>query len=247
MKKTLALICTLALLMGVLAPFSAFAAGTFSPGSNTLTQTERDILSTGPLTLDGIDNETISSEVIGVEDEDGAPVPVYGYVGEDANITDPDPDSEDPTKPPVVSPTGINVSVPTKILWAAFASDDGDVTSPTYQIRNNSTAIDLDVSIAAFTPETDANNPANAKIDKDLVLTLNSTDTGELGDTAINIFNKKGSTGSYDAPNPLSHASGTPLEPTSWGFTIGGHYYGDFGGVAQSPTYKLTLGFAIHE
>jgi hypothetical protein len=238
MKKTLAIICTIALIMGVLSPLSAFAAGSFDLSDPSSTnQVDRDIISENSLKLDGTNaGGTITNG------EDASPIPVYGYVGEDAEIVDPDP--EDPTEPPVATPTGINVSVPTKILWAAFADDGGDIDSPDYEIKNNSTAVSLDVTVEAL--EANSAGAANIAIDPKLVLTLVSTGTGELGDTPITVFNKQAALPSYTSPNVLGPATGIPLEPTSWGFTIGGHYYGDFGGVAQSPEYSLTLGFDIH-
>ncbi len=90
---------------------------------------------------------------------DDAKIPVYGYVGPDAILIDPNPTEPD-SRPEPIDPdeieTQINVSVPVKILWAVFDSDVdkttwiGEVTSPDYYIRNNSEQMVVEVTAKSF-------------------------------------------------------------------------------------------------
>jgi hypothetical protein len=47
---------------------------------------------------------------------------------------------------------GINVSVPVKMLFAAFESEEGKVTSPVYKIKNNNTKAGVKVTLMEFVP-----------------------------------------------------------------------------------------------
>lgn len=116
-KLTRALLAALSILM--LLPSAALAAGSFDPPA------QQSVSSNG----------TDGKEVI----------PVYGYIGKDTSIVDPDP--TDPEKP---IETEIYVEVPVKILFAAFESDAGAVTSPDYTISNLSTVSDIKVEIESF-------------------------------------------------------------------------------------------------
>lgn len=164
-------------------------------------------------------------------------VPVYGYIGEDANITDPNPTS--PTTPPTVTPTGtaINVTVPTKIIWASFASS-GTVASPSYYIQNNSTSVDLDVTLVSFT----ATGTDNTAVDSSLVLNLTGTQMAQAGVM---------SSGTGYAPaTPTAYATTfaratSATTPTTWNFAIGGTYTGSYS-AAKNPTYDMILRFSIH-
>ncbi len=105
-----------------------------------------------------------------------ADVPVYGYVGPDAVLIDPDPtepgSTPEPTDPDDVE-YQINVSVPVKILWAVFESDVdtatgiGEVTSPDYYIRNNSEQLDVTVTATSFTAKSGSQD--NTYVDKNWV------------------------------------------------------------------------------
>lgn len=91
-------------------------------------------------------------------------IPVYGYIGEDTEIVDPDP--TDPTIPPEKE---IYVEAPIKVLFAAFESDNGAITSAVYAITNLSTVNNVKVELKNFVQR---NNPAvglEGKLTLDLV------------------------------------------------------------------------------
>jgi len=158
-------------------------------------------------------------------------IPVYGYIGEDVDVTDPDPD--DPDTPPDFTPFEINVSVPVKIIWVAFESDAGAISAPNYKITNNSVGNNVAVAITSFTGT--ATNPDNATVDPDLILNL----TG--APMARNVVNGDGITATY-----LTTAAtvGTLSARGSYTFSLGGTWDGGFA-VALMPTYEMVLTFTL--
>jgi hypothetical protein len=249
-KKVLAMLAAAAMLAS--APAAVFADGSF--GENTA-QTDRDIAGNAPFTLDAeiYDADgTISDSVLGGDPikPRGKPVPVYGYVGKDAVITD--PDYTDPDKPPVVTQlkeSDINVSVPVKILWAAFengsvspGSSAGEVISPEYYIRNNSKTTSLKVQVYRFIPTGGVDVDANTEIDKNLKLHLTSA-AGSPFELA-NLVNGNGTNGVYPyAATEGAETSGF-VPGAQWRFGITGVYAGLFTANHQ-PTYNLQLKFDI--
>jgi hypothetical protein len=162
-------------------------------------------------------------------------IPVYGYIGADADIDDPDP--EDPNVPPEPNVYEVNVSVPVKIFWAAFESDNGAVKSPNYKIKNNSKDTgtnnhDLDISLIGF--------EATAGAAQDLVtageLTLNL-----IGD--IEAGNVVGTTPATAVA--LTTAKELPANIT-WIFKIGGAYTGGFT-TELNPVYNMVLEFSVDQ
>lgn len=162
-----------------------------------------------------------------------ADVPVFGYIGPDANITDPiDPiDVTDPTVPPTVTPiaTDMEISLPVRLMWAAFASDGGQIVSPTYTIENKS-AFAVDVELTSFNNTT---TEANVAMDEGIVISLT-----DLNPLATNVV---GMTTALPLET-LSAANGT--RPSTQ-FNIGGSYTGSFR-TPYLPTYSMVLTFAIH-
>ncbi|MDR3208167.1 MAG: hypothetical protein LBT60_07565 [Oscillospiraceae bacterium] len=157
-------------------------------------------------------------------------IPMYGYVGKDTNLIDPDPDN--PDQPPQPADTEINLAVPIKIIWAAFASDEGLVTSPTYTVKNFSTAHKVKISVVKF--EAGFHDPsANGVVDSTLVLNLVGS-YGQFGQ--INLLN----VGTYKT---AITDIGTDLgSSTNWNFRIAGTYTGTFA-TAYQPSYVLTFKF----
>jgi len=200
MKKIITTILATMLLVAVAAP--AFAAGTITP-STSYTDIQGD-------------------------SAQNAVIPVYGYVGEDAAITDPTP--TDPGTAPTVTPYEINVSVPVKIIWAAFQTGGGAVTAPNYTIKNNSANNDLDVTLTSFAPRSSSSNTA---VDSNLVLNIVGVGGTEMNQTSV-----VGYTGT--TPYSTTFAAGA-----SWGFTLGGQYSGAYGSD-YNPIYDMTLTFALH-
>jgi len=172
------------------------------------------------------DRDVAYTDVQGA-DPSAADIPVYGYIGEDARVTDPYPG--DPEEPPIVTPNEINVSVPVKIIWAAFESGGGDVIAPKYTIKNNSSANDIDVELTSF-EDTGADN---AIADADLTLNLTSTDF-----TPVLVVDE----GVYPVANV---ALGTLDARDSWKFSFGGTWAGEFDGGLYNPTYSMVLTFSL--
>ncbi|MCL2332639.1 MAG: hypothetical protein FWC54_04035 [Actinomycetia bacterium] len=158
-----------------------------------------------------------------------ATIPVYGYVGEDAVITDTDPST--PGSAPTVTPYEINVSVPVKIIWAAFQSNAPAITAPSYYIKNNSASNALDVTLSSFTARSTS---ANSAVDADLTLNLTGTEMAQAG-----IFNA-----GSGYTNTTAYT--TIFDPQAqWDFSLSGTYTGLFN-AAYNPVYDLVLTFALH-
>ena len=90
-------------------------------------------------------------------------IPVHGYLGPDAHVTNPEPEDPEPSED-----TEIYVEVPVKILFAAFESDGGIITSPKHTITNLSAISDVKVEIEQFVqrpnPDVDLGNNLSLKL-----------------------------------------------------------------------------------
>ena len=175
-------------------------------------------------------------------------IPVYGYIGPDVVITDGDPG--DPDVPPTIEgePKDINVAVPVKIMWAAFASDEGDVTSPTYYIKNlsyGSYGSKIEISVADF----DGANSDAAAVKSGLTLKMIDMDNPT---STVDLLNSSHAytTGGTAFVTLNQGASPTSLEV--WNFSIGGFFGGDFPGMGSAsaidkyqPEYNLTFKFEV--
>jgi hypothetical protein len=153
-------------------------------------------------------------------------VPVNGYVGEAGAI---DEDG--------VTSHEVNVSVPTKVMWAAFEtsdSDSGSITAPEYKIRNNSRTNALKVTLTSFNKAD--GNTANTEVDKNLTLNL----TGNLAKEEI--VKGNGSAATYTINNTTAF-TGSLATQADWNFSLDGQYTGSYDG-AKSPTYNMVFSFA---
>jgi hypothetical protein len=143
----------------------------------------------------------------------------------------------------------IDVSVPTKLIFAAFEPDKGVITAPNYEIINNSADTPVNVSITGLT-ETDMTNASG--------LTLTTADTpgtnqfnlyfnGKVGaDTATaTSTTDKLSTGSF-SPSlsvcTLGPKGSTNSPFDTYFFTLAGKYVGSFD-IAKYPVYAITFTF----
>jgi hypothetical protein len=164
-------------------------------------------------------------------------IPVYGYVGPEDTLIDPDPDN--PEEPPIV--TEVNVSVPVKIIWAAFEPDAGTIVAPNYYIQNHSTVHDLKVKMESFQPRPGGDNTS---VDQFLVLNL------------------AGKAGGFEASNPISSGNGIvasfPINGSTtidfantftkggkWDFTLTGNWSGAFVSTSYVPAYDMVLVFSL--
>jgi hypothetical protein len=164
-------------------------------------------------------------------------IPVYGYVGEDAIGTDTKPGTAG--NEPTWTPYEINVSVPTKIIWAAFESDKAkgnNITAPSYTITNNSEKNDLKVTLIGFTPGT---GPDNTAIDTNLTLNI----TGMQMATSEVFKGGFGKNNVAFSGSVLTKRGGTTPQ---WSFSLDGKYSGASYATAYKPTYTMTLKFALN-
>jgi hypothetical protein len=134
----------------------------------------------------------------------------------------------------------INVSVPIKLLFAAFESGEGTVTSPNYQIINNgNSAIKVSVTGISIDPGNGAG--------------LNLVDTeGAMGDGDIRLKlqgTQLFSTTGYLTTDSAAYSFGTlgaKNTPAATGkFNVTGDYNGDFN-TNREPYYTVNFSFALN-
>jgi hypothetical protein len=211
MKKKLSAIALTAILVMALGVSPVFAAGSL-PTSDEIEYID----------IVGNDSVTTNDNAAGLNE-----IPVFGYIGPDADIDDPDP--EDPKIPPVIDKYEINVSVPVKIFWAAFESSNGAVTAPDYKIKNNSTNTDgtndVEVKLLSFEPR------ENSDQVPDTELTLNLTGDLAYADVVS------------DTSQPVLGGGKLPAG-ISWLFSIDGSYIGSYNTVLE-PIYDMILEFSV--
>ncbi|MDR1536953.1 MAG: hypothetical protein LBU32_02970 [Clostridiales bacterium] len=126
----------------------------------------------------------------------------------------------------------ITATVPVKIIFAAFQSNAGDVTSPEYQVTNLS-AYPVRVSIASFNPSAES-LPLPELQDLSLIMKI----TGGAPPSDIALF----SSGSGASNQPL----GTFQEQNgAFSFMINGRYEGVFTKYHSRPKFILELLFEL--
>ena len=169
-------------------------------------------------------------------------IPVYGYVGPDGEIYDPDPD--DPDEPPIIR---LGVSVPVKLMWAAFASDGGDITSPNYFIRNfTSTPVNVSIRTFEVNPLGDGYEAAHhTAVDSDLVLIMEGLGAGTGTASHVTVWDEG------QVINPSATRDIGTLAPFSTNlndghrrtFTIGGFFDGSLDVPLTGLRYNMILRF----
>lgn len=137
------------------------------------------------------------------------------------------------------SAASVNVTVPVKILFAAFAEDQGKISSPVYEIGNNNHdfAVGYDVQVTSFSARhTDANTAVDPYLH--LELRYKRQAWGAIGaDNSVAVFDK--GTG-------LSGELGLVTPNSSETFTIQfeGTYTGSFS-ADRMPRYDMVLKFTV--
>jgi hypothetical protein len=137
----------------------------------------------------------------------------------------------------------INVSVPIKLLFAAFESGEGTVTSPDYHIINNgNSAINVSVTGISIDPGNGAGlTPVNkgtvdAMSDGEIRLRLNQTG-GSLAST------------DYLTESPVTQSLGMlgakNTANATWDFNVTGDYKGDFN-TNREPSYTVNFSFSLN-
>ena len=159
-------------------------------------------------------------------------IPIYGYLGPDKSIIEPDPD--DPETPPEVE---IYVEVPVRIMFAAFESGAGAVASPRFTITNLSEISDIKIEIEnfeqRFDPEADLDGMLSLKFvnyrNEDLV-----TELFPANYPPAKLFTGK-------LPRYVEGSEDNKL-----GFMVAGRWNGSFGKELQ-PIFDMTLKFSAAE
>ena len=148
-------------------------------------------------------------------------IPVHGYVGPFEVVIPPDPEVE------------IYVEAPIKILFSAFDSDNGMVTSPKYVITNLSEKTDIKVEIESFAQQFDENASLDGQLSLKLVTHSNEDLVTELFPsdyTAAKLMSEKLNKNIDDGSNSI-------------GFMIGGSWLGDFEQEIK-PIFDMTMKFS---
>jgi hypothetical protein len=193
------------------------------------------------------DNEVVYVKLIGQQgaqtsDMHPPEIPVYGYVGPEDELIDPEP--EDPDKPPIVAE--VNVSVPVKIIWAAFEPESpgpsAPIAAPNYYIQNHSSKYDLKVKVERFQPRVSAGNTGvDGYLELNLIGKANEFElTNVLADGAGGVPSFPVAGGSEIVFSGTLYKGGT-----KWGFTLGGTWSGAFNSNAYTPVYDMILLFSL--
>ena len=152
-------------------------------------------------------------------------IPVNGYIGKGAIIIDP----EDPEDPPV----DIYVEVPVRMVFAAFESDVGKVTSPTYTITNLSEKVDVKVEVEGF----EQSNSETTTLNKQLALKLLRKDNVVLVENLFPAEYAMPKLITDRLPKMLDGSENHKLE-----VNIGGWWSGSFV-QEMKPSFNMTLRF----
>jgi hypothetical protein len=216
MKKILAAVAALALMMSI-SVSPAFAAVETESGSGSFPN---------PV------NESRRGSYEDVNNGgSGVTIDVNGYVGDDGDMDE----GGD------VNPYDINVSVPTKLAWAAFASDAGAIYSPEYEIKNNSRSNRLKVSMLSFGETTNTGIPVGGT--SGLTLYIKPVSGGLVGITNQNILTQSIFNGSGKVISP---SAGLNVN-TSMKFKFDGSYKGQFAAQPKNPKYEMVLLFEKYQ
>jgi hypothetical protein len=148
----------------------------------------------------------------------------------------------------------INVSVPVKLIFAAFEPDGGVITAPDYHLTNNGET-QVKVSITGFAPDTgDPDNDANT-----LILTATPQPPGPGAtpdnDNQFSLYLKGKGAGNNSTGKITEAVSATPLDvctleakddnetggADTYNFTLAGDYKGYFAAQPKQPKYQATF------
>ena len=155
-------------------------------------------------------------------------IPVHGYVGPDAYVTPPDPEK---------SETEIYVQVPVQIMFAAFESDAGAVTSPKFTITNLSEVSDVKVEVEQFVQR----SFPDVDVDGKLSLKLVDFDNQDL---VSNLFPADYQTPKLLTGNLSRYVEG--VDGNELEFMVGGMWSGTFADELK-PAFDMTVKFSAVE
>jgi hypothetical protein len=152
-------------------------------------------------------------------------IPVYGFLGVDAEVIVPDPMRPE---------TEIYMEVPMRLLFAAFEGDNGAISSPYYAITNLSTVSDVRIEIESFVQC----NAEEVPLEEQLTLKL-LTETGE--DLVTGLFPSEGA--QEQALVERLPKWDEETEANQFLFMVGGTWDGEFHYGLQ-PVFDMTLRFS---
>lgn len=132
----------------------------------------------------------------------------------------------------------LNLSVPVKLLWAAFEENEGTIVSPTYQVINHSPQVTVAIQ-ATLTNDTYYDPDGTLDSDISLILVgISQTADGRpvtpITPTDALAFNESHTLGNIDAGERL-------------GFQIGGTYAGIIPESSLHPVYGMSFRFSLVE
>ena len=152
-------------------------------------------------------------------------IPVYGYIGPLSPIIPTDPETE------------IYVEVPIKIMFAAFDTQEGAVSSPVFKITNLSEKTDIKVEIADFSQQIEPAINLNDSLSLKLV-------TPAKTDLVSELFPADYSTAKVMTDKLVKNTEDAGDNVLS--FTIDGTWSGSFNEEIQ-PVFDMTLKFSAAE
>ena len=155
-------------------------------------------------------------------------ISVHGYVGPFTVVTPPDPDDPDPPE------TEIYVEVPVKILFAAFDSHEGAVTSPKFKITNLSSTSDIKVEIEGF----EQRNDPDVILDNRLSLKLVTLDEEDLVSELYPSSYASAKIIKESLSKVIEGSNGNVIE-----FMVGGTWTGAFDKELK-PIFDMTIKFS---
>jgi hypothetical protein len=136
----------------------------------------------------------------------------------------------------------INVTVPTKLFFAAFASGGGTIVAPNYYIQNNGeTKVEVTLDSVAITSPAGLTLTSSA-VTKDYDVNLYIQDRYDPSSYTENLA--EGSGLGISVCTIKAMAEGGTGDPTTYDFTLAGTYKGPFDEVKR-PEYQFTFKFEI--
>ena len=159
-------------------------------------------------------------------DNSSETLPVFGYIGSDTHTIPPDPE--------VPQELEIYVEVPVEIMFAAFESDEGAVTSPKYAITNLSEINAVRVEIESFEQR---ESPA-IDLDGKLFLTLVDNNNEPL---IAELFPSDYATGKVMTESLAAYVD--DADDNKLEFMVGGFWSGSFD-VGLQPVFDMTIRFS---
>ena len=148
-------------------------------------------------------------------------IPIFGHIGSDSAVIDPEPE--------------IYVEVPLRLVFAAFESEAGVISSPRYTITNLSAISDVKIEIESLTQTNDATVPLNDNLSLEFLTHENEVLLPDLFPSdylSPKLFQE-------NLPKATADSDDNKLY-----FMLGGFWSGAFDQDLQ-PSFDMTVKFSI--